>query len=87
MLFRLPPNGAAQQPRLPSTLTGCTFDSLNYGLVLQNWTGVVATDNVVAASVRTAFDVDAASHGTTLQRNMVRASTKWHLLRSVCARY
>ncbi len=70
--MQLPSPGPVQGPGLPSSITSCTFDSLNYGVVVQNWAGVVFVDNVVARSWRTAFDVDALSTGLQFIRNMVR---------------
>jgi hypothetical protein len=63
--------GPAQQPGVPSTLTACSIDSYNYAVVLMNWRQAVFTDNVVARSIRSAFDVDSTSFGVQLVRNMV----------------
>jgi hypothetical protein len=74
ILFRVPTPGPAQRAGGPSSITGCSFDSYNYAVVSQNWAGLALADNVVARSVRTAFDVDATSTGIRIWGNMVRWS-------------
>lgn len=71
VVFQVVSPGPGQQPGLPSTLTACSFDSYNYAVVLMNWRQAVLSDNVVARSIRSAFDVDATSFGVQLVHNMV----------------
>ncbi len=72
LCLQLPFPGPALGPAQPSSITSCSFDSLNYAVVVQNWADLTLSDNVVARSVRTAFDVDAQSKGLKLIHNMVR---------------
>jgi hypothetical protein len=69
--FTLPTPGAVQAPGRPSNLTACAFSSYNQAVAMQNWRGLAAAHNVVGASVRTAFDVDATCSQVALVSRLV----------------
>ena len=71
VLFNLPSPGPKQLRGLTSTVDSCSFESFNYAIVAQNFQRLVATNNVVALSYRTAFDVDAMCGGISLVNNLV----------------
>ena len=70
--FLLPsPAPTPQAPGLVSVVDSCAFVSWNNAAQVENFNAVTFTNNVVAMSYRSAFDVDALSKHVQLSKNMV----------------